>query len=279
MPSSDTAEQSVLSKDAVLVAALAYLVFDLFNTWDGFRECPSPIHKWLLGSYLIVITMRLISIGVSLMTYAKSSTHALLDLRQKSRGLRVLVSLTWWVIVPLILMWTAMGTKFTWQVLTQKPDCMPSPLHLLFVILWQLVCYAWLLFYCGLGAMAWFLERRLRRTEQDFRDLADPEMEQRWGDMSTLEGYTALPRAMASQGMAPGEILLLPGVHLCSAELAATDQDCSICLNNWQAGDQLRQLSVCGHTFHRSCVDLWLLRSSQCPLCKVGVAPGAEKQR
>lgn len=31
---------------------------------------------------------------------------------------------------------------------------------------------------------------------------------------------------------------------------------------------EARQLDGCGHTFHRSCIDLWLFRRADCPLCK-----------
>merc|ERR1719343_886639 len=36
--------------------------------------------------------------------------------------------------------------------------------------------------------------------------------------------------------------------------------ECSICLCEVQPGDSVRCLPSCGHTFHRACIDLWLLR-------------------
>lgn len=51
---------------------------------------------------------------------------------------------------------------------------------------------------------------------------------------------------------------------------ASSDSDpsacCSICLCDFEFGDQLRALP-CMHKYHRACVDDWLARSSCCPEC------------
>merc|ERR1719277_722583 len=104
---------------------------------------------------------------------------------------RVCVSLMWWVVVPLKVVWTGMGARYTWQLVTEAPDCMPSNLHLAFVISWHSMCCLWLFFYCRLGVMALLLEHRLRRTERTLRDITDGDMERRWGDVGTQQGYTA----------------------------------------------------------------------------------------
>jgi hypothetical protein len=36
----------------------------------------------------------------------------------------------------------------------------------------------------------------------------------------------------------------------------------------FQPPDICRELPGCGHVFHESCIDLWLLRRGDCPLCK-----------
>ncbi len=47
------------------------------------------------------------------------------------------------------------------------------------------------------------------------------------------------------------------------------DEKCSICLNEFKTGEYKREL-FCGHTFHKKCIDKWLLKSNKmtCPLCK-----------
>mmetsp|Transcript_92760 Transcript_92760/g.258380 ORF Transcript_92760/g.258380 Transcript_92760/m.258380 type:complete len:91 (-) Transcript_92760:160-432(-) len=48
-----------------------------------------------------------------------------------------------------------------------------------------------------------------------------------------------------------------------------TSDQCTICLEQFQAGEKLRMLP-CLHRYHCNCVDRWLLqaRSPECPLCR-----------
>mmetsp|Transcript_94121 Transcript_94121/g.304095 ORF Transcript_94121/g.304095 Transcript_94121/m.304095 type:complete len:263 (+) Transcript_94121:72-860(+) len=48
---------------------------------------------------------------------------------------------------------------------------------------------------------------------------------------------------------------------------AASQSSCSICIKDFAGGDRVRQLR-CGHVFHAACVDEWLRRCADCPLCK-----------
>jgi hypothetical protein len=46
---------------------------------------------------------------------------------------------------------------------------------------------------------------------------------------------------------------------------------CAICIDDYQEGDSVRDLP-CGHIFHDSCVDEWLLKHNRlCPVCKQDV--------
>ncbi|EME32757.1 E3 ubiquitin-protein ligase RNF128 [Galdieria sulphuraria] len=45
----------------------------------------------------------------------------------------------------------------------------------------------------------------------------------------------------------------------------STDE-CSICLESIRVGDYMRKLP-CGHIFHATCVERWLLHAHRCPLC------------
>ena len=46
------------------------------------------------------------------------------------------------------------------------------------------------------------------------------------------------------------------------------NEDCSCCLNNLDY-EKLNRVLPCGHAFHQSCIDTWLLNwSSICPVCK-----------
>lgn len=45
---------------------------------------------------------------------------------------------------------------------------------------------------------------------------------------------------------------------------------CMVCLTDFAIGDECRRLP-CNHVFHTTCVDEWLQRCTDCPLCKANV--------
>jgi hypothetical protein len=44
-------------------------------------------------------------------------------------------------------------------------------------------------------------------------------------------------------------------------------RSCCICLEAYVAGERVRTLP-CLHQFHVDCVDKWMARKAQCPVCK-----------
>ncbi|KAK3206796.1 hypothetical protein Dsin_020842 [Dipteronia sinensis] len=48
-------------------------------------------------------------------------------------------------------------------------------------------------------------------------------------------------------------------------------RDCAICLDEFSDGEECRVGSTCKHIFHKYCIDRWLLKNTQCPLCRVPV--------
>lgn len=57
----------------------------------------------------------------------------------------------------------------------------------------------------------------------------------------------------------------------------ASDQDisCAICQDNLQPEQEGRKLNVCGHWFHKVCIDTWFERNVHCPVCRHDVRVGA----
>ncbi|XP_063718263.1 RING finger protein 150-like isoform X2 [Symsagittifera roscoffensis] len=53
-------------------------------------------------------------------------------------------------------------------------------------------------------------------------------------------------------------------------EISEEDNCCSICIDDFQYGDAVRELP-CSHKFHRACVDPWLVSHYNCPNCKTNV--------
>mmetsp|Transcript_120503 Transcript_120503/g.213142 ORF Transcript_120503/g.213142 Transcript_120503/m.213142 type:complete len:278 (+) Transcript_120503:122-955(+) len=256
--------QSHLStNDGVLVISLLYLSIDMQYEWHEFVMCHWPIHRWLLVSYAMIILFRLMHVLGS-MHAAADAGDFLLNLRHKATLPRMLMSLTWLCVLPFFTAWTAMGAYWLWDSKRRDGRCLPAGIPLYFIITWQVLSAAWVIIHATLGIIAWLLERRLRRAEGNLREIEDADVVARWGQVSQLSGYTALTGA-AQAGLTPLEISNLP---VTSATTSSEESECPICLLEINQGDKVRQLAICGHTFHRSCIDLWLLRRADCPLCK-----------
>lgn len=51
------------------------------------------------------------------------------------------------------------------------------------------------------------------------------------------------------------------------------DADCAVCLCEFDQGETVKVLTICGHLFHADCVDTWLLSHTSCPLCRATLVP------
>mmetsp|Transcript_62234 Transcript_62234/g.69636 ORF Transcript_62234/g.69636 Transcript_62234/m.69636 type:complete len:332 (+) Transcript_62234:106-1101(+) len=45
--------------------------------------------------------------------------------------------------------------------------------------------------------------------------------------------------------------------------------ECSICLGEYEKGDELVSLNPCQHVFHEKCISTWTNHNTRCPLCNV----------
>lgn len=50
-----------------------------------------------------------------------------------------------------------------------------------------------------------------------------------------------------------------------------SEHKCLVCQHEYVPNEELRRLPACGHVFHRSCVDQWLLRTDLCPYCRTSI--------
>ena len=53
---------------------------------------------------------------------------------------------------------------------------------------------------------------------------------------------------------------------------------CTICLAEYHGDDILRILPYCGHSFHVTCIDIWLQQHSTCPVCRISLREFPEKK-
>mmetsp|Transcript_11623 Transcript_11623/g.19065 ORF Transcript_11623/g.19065 Transcript_11623/m.19065 type:complete len:281 (-) Transcript_11623:269-1111(-) len=254
--------------DGVLGISLFYLTIDMQYEWHDFDHCQWPVNRWLLASYIFILAFRFIHI-LGTEHAAASSGDFLLNLRHKKTVPKLLMSVTWLLLLPAFTVWTTIGSYWLYASKRASDKCLPVGVPLYFIITWQALSYTWVLIYTSLGGIAWVLERRLRRTEGSLRAVEDAETFARWGQVSQLLGYTVLANN-SFEGLDPKQIKKLPEVRASEIDLSE-ECECSICLTEIHPDDAVRQLSGCKHTFHRSCIDLWLLRRADCPLCKRSV--------
>jgi len=256
--------------DGILLVSLVYSSIDIQYEWGSFETCRHPIHWWLLVSYVCVILFRAMHV---LGMQTVGTGHFLLDLRQKGKMARTIASFLWLVALPFFVVWTGLGTYWLVEILQYTPQCVPTGSHLWFTVLWLGLSYLWIFIHVALGAVAWVLERRIRRAECELREIERPDMVERWGQVSRISGYQDL--SSQGHGLTPAEINALPAIsaatHKLDVGLIGEELECSICLNELCSEDTVRTLNTCKHTFHRACIDLWLLRSADCPLCKRAV--------
>lgn len=81
---------------------------------------------------------------------------------------------------------------------------------------------------------------------------------QRQPHFTPIDGRRALPVKIADQQYIDGD-----------------HNTCVVCITDYELGDRIKTLPCCkdhtAHDFHEECIDTWLQRSEECPLCKANV--------
>merc|ERR550514_1063677 len=278
----DPQKRATLYNDGVLLLSLSYSALDILFQWSEFQACQKPVGLWLMGSYAMVVVFRLLNYVGQAYTPEGEEDHAWLwRIRQQPLVPRMAGYFTWGVLLPIFLGWTILGTFRVGPVLWHgQTHCLPEGAHPWFVAFCQVLCYFWSLLYTVYLVGILRFEYRLRRAEAALREIETQDSLMRWGRMSLLEteegGFRGGPNDALGLGLGlgltPADIAELPVESVCSGSPLLADDECAICLTAFRSGDSARRLPSCQHTFHKECIDLWLLRSVACPLCKSGVA-------
>ncbi|GKC13755.1 RING-H2 finger protein ATL7-like protein [Tanacetum coccineum] len=73
-------------------------------------------------------------------------------------------------------------------------------------------------------------------------------------------------------GLEPAMVAAIPTMKFDREAFGSMDDaQCTICLGEYQEKEVLRIMPKCGHSFHLSCIDLWLGKQSTCPVCRLSV--------
>ena len=128
-----------------------------------------------------------------------------------------------------------------------------------------------LLFVIIVFQVVGFFERRHRRL------LVAEEREGR-------EGATPPEGATEPQGLDSVKLEMVPQYSFRRVGSKAKKDDkyhtmeCSICMEKFLEGDQIRELPGCGHIFHAECVAEWLKLQPSCPVCRRNIAETLDDQ-
>ncbi|KAL8427610.1 hypothetical protein Efla_005785 [Eimeria flavescens] len=149
------------------------------------------------------------------------------------------------ILFPFFTSWTIVGTVWFAEVQEKTPLCV---------------------------LIAAVFEFRARRMEADLRLLQNEDMIRRWGRVRVFSTYGIY---IFRRGLTTDQIQNLP-----SQKIVCDPVDmmpCSICLEEFALDDSIRVLQACGHIFHKSCIDIWLLRNAVCPNCKSPICASATR--
>ncbi|KAK4420769.1 RING-H2 finger protein ATL17 [Sesamum alatum] len=75
------------------------------------------------------------------------------------------------------------------------------------------------------------------------------------------------------RGLSQDTIKELPVYQFCNAQTTSSfsEASCAICLQDLNDGESARMLPSCKHFFHLDCIDQWLTRQGNCPICRKDV--------
>ncbi|CAM8892209.1 unnamed protein product [Rhodiola kirilowii] len=76
----------------------------------------------------------------------------------------------------------------------------------------------------------------------------------------------------AATGMNKSALRRIPVAVYKASEINIRDNECPICLGEFEDGEKVRVLPRCNHGFHVKCIDTWLAAHSSCPTCRGSLA-------
>ncbi|XP_021758585.1 E3 ubiquitin-protein ligase RNF126-like [Chenopodium quinoa] len=84
-----------------------------------------------------------------------------------------------------------------------------------------------------------------------------------------LEDTTSKDGVIIPTSVVPADESFVAGLEIkkASEELANSGEVCSVCLEGWKVGDDVKY-SPCRHCFHPGYVDKWFKINHFCPLCR-----------
>lgn len=249
----------------MMCMCFGYSVIDVLLMRED--DCMMSMQRWLVLSYVNLAIFR----GSQKLGqhYSPKGEDFIFSFRHESLLPRLVVIFTWCFLVPWFAAWTVIGTLNIRSVM-QLQTCSTQGTSPELIMFWQLLSYVWICIYVVYFGIACVIEYRLRMAERNMRLIENDESRARWGHIAPAVS-DSMAALSAQTGLQPHEIQALPMIVAQEEQAASSEMHCPICLSDFCAGDKIRGLPKCGHYFHQSCIDLWLLRRADCPMCKSAV--------
>jgi hypothetical protein len=84
---------------------------------------------------------------------------------------------------------------------------------------------------------------------------------------SSLQSLSQLSDILRPVVVRPTEQHLAENTYIYRSEVAHQD-NCAICQDPMEAGQETRTILACSHCFHRECIDRWFQEHVRCPTCR-----------
>jgi len=88
------------------------------------------------------------------------------------------------------------------------------------------------------------------------------------GSFESLTNLTAALGEVKPRNTPSHIIASLPSGKYGEWATPGSDERCPVCLDDYQADDELLKITDCSHWFHRGCLEQWLGGANTCPVCR-----------
>lgn len=221
--------------DAFLFAALGYCIVIILIRWQRYEECNKPLQVFLLVDYLTIMLFR-----ISHFICQKHADSPLVY-RQAASFFKL------GIVFVFFFAWTVVGTAW----FDDSKDCLPEDNQKWAFVIWLILCYVWIS-----GYVCILLVKKVC--------FSTPEQ--------PAQGVFSFPLNLLELeedvGLSEQQIHLIPTF---AAPSSLTDEKCPVCIERFCKDDMCKKLPSCPHFFHAECIDEWLLRKSDCPVCRAEV--------
>jgi hypothetical protein len=94
--------------------------------------------------------------------------------------------------------------------------------------------------------------------------------------LQTIERGLALQAQAEPAPQPPKRVAMLP--HRISHEECQEGIECSVCLSQFEFGEEGVVQLKCGHLFHRNCLEPWFVAHHTCPVCRADIDEGPSSE-